>query len=206
VGVLAGRAGTQHGVLGILLLIARHVHAGQAAVLRDGAGHVEGLLLQILREVLRLLLQILREILRLLLQRLLVKGLAEILREILRLLLQRLRQILRLALDVLLQALARLAQILRLIEQLLLLLRRQARCQALRQIVLKGLAKILLHVLREGLGQCLAQVLIERLCRLDSLDRQRWTRRLGHGLLCLSQTVQALGHAGGDRALMVRLR
>jgi len=28
VGVLAGRAGTQHGVLGILLLIARHVHAG----------------------------------------------------------------------------------------------------------------------------------------------------------------------------------
>lgn len=106
VGVLAGRARTQHGVLGILR-IARHVHTGETAVLRNGAGHVERLLLQILGEILRLL-EILREILRLLLQRLLVERLAEVLREVLRLLLQRLGQILRLALDVLLQTLARL--------------------------------------------------------------------------------------------------
>lgn len=43
--VLAGRARTQHGVLRILLLTARHIHTGEAAVLRDGAGHVKGLLL-----------------------------------------------------------------------------------------------------------------------------------------------------------------
>ena len=82
VGVLARRAWTQHRVLRILLLIGRHVHPGEGAVLSDAAGHVERLLLQILRQVLRLLLQILGQILRLLLQ---------ILREVLRrLLLQRL--------------------------------------------------------------------------------------------------------------------
>lgn len=43
--VLAGRARTQHGVLRILLLTARHIHTGETAVLRDGASHVEGLLL-----------------------------------------------------------------------------------------------------------------------------------------------------------------
>lgn len=82
VGVLARRAWTQHRVLRILLLIGRHVHPGKGTVLSDAAGHVERLLLQILRQVLRLLLQILGQILRLLLQ---------VLREVLRrLLLQRL--------------------------------------------------------------------------------------------------------------------
>lgn len=198
VGVLAGRAGTQHRVLGVLLLVRRHVHPGEGAVLSDGPGHVQRLLLEVLRQVLGLLLQALR----LLLQRLLTEVLAEVLSQVLRLLLQRLRQVLRLALNVLLQALAGLAEVLRLIQQLLLLLRRQARRQTLREVVLQRLPQVLLHVLREGLGQRLSQVLVQRLGRLD----QRRARRLGHGLLGLCQAVQALGHAGGDGALMVRLR
>ena len=39
-GVLARRARTQHRVLGILLLVGRHVHPGEGTVLSDAAGHV----------------------------------------------------------------------------------------------------------------------------------------------------------------------
>lgn len=63
-----------------------------------------------------------------------------------------------------------------------------------------------MHILRERLGERLAQILIERLSRLDGLDRQRWTGGLRHRLLCLGEAVQTLGHAGSNGALMIRLR